>query len=160
MNGLKKYIKIMSVAFVLFTSSLFANDLDNGTIVYGNNGMKDLRENDVLTRSKPNSYLNDPEVIRLMNESYSKGFEDGAYESELVMKRKLDRMSKYMDSLFAFHKLYLEGKLEPPKIGVVVEPIQVTKDGKVMVIQQEHLEILEPAKFIDNTKTWRNFLIN
>ena len=76
------------------------------------------------------------------------------------MKKKLDKMSKYMDSLFAFHKLYLEGKLEPPKIGIINEPVQVTKNGKVMVIQQEYMEIIEPAKFIDQPKTWKNFLID
>ena len=44
------------------------------------------------------------------------------------------KLCNFMDNLFAFHKLYLEGKLEPPKIGVVSEPIQITKEGKVMII--------------------------
>lgn len=118
------------------------------------------KQNDVLTKTSNTELLNDPEVIRLINEAYKNGFTAGAEESEFVMKKKLEKMSRYMDSLFAFHKLYLEGKLEPPKIGVVNEPVQVTKNGKVMVIQQEYLEIIEPARFIDQPKTWKNFLIN
>lgn len=124
------------------------------------NTPKIKKENDVLTKGETSELLNDPNVIRLINEAYKNGFTAGAEESEFVMMKKLDRMSKYMDSLFAFHKLYLEGKLEPPKIGIVNEPVQVTKNGKVMVIQQEYMEIIEPAKFIDQPKTWKNFLIN
>lgn len=75
------------------------------------------------------------------------------------MKKKIERMGKFMDELFAFHKLYLEGKMEPPKVGVVSEPVQVTKNGSVMVIQQEYLEIIEPAKFVDKPKTWKNFML-
>lgn len=118
------------------------------------------KSNDVLTKTQNSELLNNPEVVRLINEAYKNGFTAGAEESEFVMKKKLDKMSKYMDSLFAFHKLYLEGKLEPPKIGIVNEPVQVTKNGKVMVIQQEYMEIIEPAKFVDQPKTWKNFLID
>ncbi|WP_313958291.1 type IV secretory system conjugative DNA transfer family protein [Aliarcobacter cryaerophilus] len=70
------------------------------------------------------------------------------------------KLCNFMDNLFAFHKLYLEGKLEPPKIGVVSEPIQITKEGKVMIIQQEYMEIIEPAKFVNQPKTWRNFILD
>lgn len=130
------------------------------TIVQNDNSNKIRKSNDVLTKTQNTELLNDPEVIRLINEAYKNGFTAGAEESEFVMKKKLDKMSKYMDSLFAFHKLYLEGKLEPPKIGIINEPVQVTKNGKVMVIQQEYMEIIEPAKFIDQPKTWKNFLID
>lgn len=129
-------------------------------IVQNDNSNKIRKSNDVLTKTQNTELLNDPEVIRLINEAYKNGFTAGAEESEFVMKKKLDKMSKYMDSLFAFHKLYLEGKLEPPKIGIINEPVQVTKNGKVMVIQQEYMEIIEPAKFIDQPKTWKNFLID
>lgn len=130
------------------------------SIVQNDNSNKIRKSNDVLTKTQNTELLNDPEVIRLINEAYKNGFTAGAEESEFVMKKKLDKMSKYMDSLFAFHKLYLEGKLEPPKIGIINEPVQVTKNGKVMVIQQEYMEIIEPAKFIDQPKTWKNFLID
>lgn len=129
-------------------------------IVQNDNSNKIKKSNDVLTKTQNTELLNDPDVIRLINEAYKNGFTAGAEESEFVMKKKLDKMSKYMDSLFAFHKLYLEGKLEPPKIGIINEPVQVTKNGKVMVIQQEYMEIIEPAKFIDQPKTWKNFLID
>lgn len=129
-------------------------------IVQNDNSNKIRKSNDVLTKTQNTELLNDPEVIRLINEAYKNGFTAGAEESEFVMKKKLDKMSKHMDSLFAFHKLYLEGKLEPPKIGIINEPVQVTKNGKVMVIQQEYMEIIEPAKFIDQPKTWKNFLID
>ena len=36
----------------------------------------------------------------------------------------------------------------------------ITKDGKVMIIQQEYMEIIEPAKFVNQPKTWRNFILD
>lgn len=115
-------------------------------------------ENDVISSEIKYDVLKNPEVKLLLNKSYKKGFSDGAEESKAVMKAKLKKMERFMDELFAFHKLYLEGKLEPPKVGVVNQPIQVTKEGKVMVIQQEYLEIIEPAKFVNKPKTWENFI--
>ena len=118
-----------------------------------------LKENNVLIKNK-DELLNQPEVLKYINEAYRKGFEDGAEESKIIMIKKIEKMGSEMDNLFAFHKLYLEGKLEPPKIGIVSEPIQVTKEGKVMIIQQEYMEIIEPAKFVNQPKTWRNFIID
>lgn len=118
-----------------------------------------LKENNVLIKNK-NELLNQPDVLKYINEAYRKGFEDGAEESKIIMIKKIEKMGSEMDNMFAFHKLYLEGKLEPPKIGIVSEPIQVTKEGKVMIIQQEYMEIIEPAKFVNQPKTWRNFIID
>lgn len=136
------------------------SNTNNETIVSGSNSAPIiLKENDLLTNDDKTELLKNPEVIKLINESYKKGFIQGAEESKLVMKKKIERMGKFMDELFAFHKLYLEGKMEPPKVGVVSEPVQVTKNGSVMVIQQEYLEIIEPAKFVDKPKTWKNFML-
>lgn len=118
-----------------------------------------LKENNVLIKNK-DELLNQPDVLKYINEAYRKGFEDGAEESKIIMIKKIEKMGNEMDNMFAFHKLYLEGKLEPPKIGIVSEPIQVTKEGKVMIIQQEYMEIIEPAKFVNQPKTWRNFIID
>ncbi len=118
-----------------------------------------LKENNVLIKNK-DELLNQPDVLKYINEAYRKGFEDGAEESKIIMIKKIEKMGSEMDNMFAFHKLYLEGKLEPPKIGIVSEPIQVTKEGKVMIIQQEYMEIIEPAKFVNQPKTWRNFIID
>lgn len=118
-----------------------------------------LKENNVLIKNK-DDLLNQPDVLKYINEAYRKGFEDGAEESKIIMIKKIEKMGSEMDNMFAFHKLYLEGKLEPPKIGIVSEPIQVTKEGKVMIIQQEYMEIIEPAKFVNQPKTWRNFIID
>ncbi len=100
-----------------------------------------LKENNVLIKNK-DELLNQPDVLKYINEAYRKGFEDGAEESKIIMIKKIEKMGSEMDNMFAFHKLYLEGKLEPPKIGIVSEPIQVTKEGKVMIIQQKYMEII------------------
>ena len=102
---------------------------------------------------------NTKEIIAI-NVDVLNRFEDGAEEAKMIMTKKVEKMGNFMDNLFAFHKLYLEGKLEPPKIGVVSEPVQITKDGKVMIIQQEYMEIIEPAKFVNQPKTWQNFILD
>jgi len=146
---------ILSISVV--SASLFAEiNSANKEITVTKNSI--IKTNNVIDLQKDNELLENPEVIRLLNNAYKKGFIDGSDESKLVMINKLNKMDKYMNQLFAFHKLYLEGKLQPPKIGIVSEPVQVTKEGRVMVIQQEYLEIIEPAKFVNKPKTWKNFI--
>lgn len=157
-----KILKTISICGLVLASNVFAAEgmIETKDVKANTVQTADVitNQNDVISKTQKNDLLSNPEVIRLMNESYKKGFIEGAEESKMVMKKRIEKMGKFMDELFAFHKLYLEGKLEPPKIGVVSQPVQVTKEGKVMVLQQEYLEIIEPAKFVDKPKDWKNFL--
>lgn len=150
---MKKSILILS----MLTSILLSEDSLNDNPIPKENLI--MKENNVLIKNS-DELLKQPDVLKYINEAYRKGFEDGAEEAKMIMTRKVEKMGNFMDNLFAFHKLYLEGKLEPPKIGVVSEPVQITKNGKVMIIQQEYMEIIEPAKFVDQPKTWRNFILD
>lgn len=150
---MKKSILILS----MLTSILLSEDSVNQNTIPKDNLI--MKENNVLIKNS-DELLKQPDVLKYINEAYRKGFEDGAEEAKMIMTKKVEKMGNFMDNLFAFHKLYLEGKLEPPKIGVVSEPIQITKDGKVMIIQQEYMEIIEPAKFVNQPKTWRNFILD
>ncbi len=150
---MKKSILILS----MLTSILLSEDSVNQNPIPKDNLI--MKENNVLIKNS-DDILKQPDVLKYINEAYRKGFEDGAEEAKMIMTKKVEKMGNFMDNLFAFHKLYLEGKLEPPKIGVVSEPIQITKDGKVMIIQQEYMEIIEPAKFVNQPKTWRNFILD
>ncbi len=150
---MKKNILILS----MLTSILLSEDSVNQNPIPKDNLI--MKENNVLIKNS-DELLKQPDVLKYINEAYRKGFEDGAEEAKMIMTKKVEKMGNFMDNLFAFHKLYLEGKLEPPKIGVVSEPIQITKDGKVMIIQQEYMEIIEPAKFVNQPKTWRNFILD
>lgn len=150
---MKKSILILS----MLTSILLSEDSVNQDPIPKDNLI--MKENNVLIKNS-DDILKQPEVLKYINEAYRKGFEDGAEEAKMIMTKKVEKMGNFMDNLFAFHKLYLEGKLEPPKIGVVSEPVQITKDGKVMIIQQEYMEIIEPAKFVNQPKTWRNFILD
>ncbi len=150
---MKKSILILS----MLTSILLSEDSVNQNTIPKDNLI--MKENNVLIKNS-DDILKQPDVLKYINEAYRKGFEDGAEEAKMIMTKKVEKMGNFMDNLFAFHKLYLEGKLEPPKIGVVSEPIQITKDGKVMIIQQEYMEIIEPAKFVNQPKTWRNFILD
>ena len=141
----------------MLTSILLSEDSVNQNPIPKDNLI--MKENNVLIKNS-DDILKQPDVLKYINEAYRKGFEDGAEEAKMIMTKKVEKMGNFMDNLFAFHKLYLEGKLEPPKIGVVSEPIQITKDGKVMIIQQEYMEIIEPAKFVNQPKTWRNFILD
>lgn len=149
---MKKNILILS----MLTSILLSEDSVNQDQTPKDNLI--MKENNVLIKNS-DELLKQPDVLKYINEAYRKGFEDGAEEAKMIMTKKVEKMGNFMDNLFAFHKLYLEGKLEPPKIGVVSEPVQITKDGKVMIIQQEYMEIIEPAKFVNQPKTWRNFIL-
>jgi hypothetical protein len=150
---MKKNILILS----MLTSILLSEDSVNQNPIPKDNLI--MKENNVLIKNS-DELLKQPDVLKYINEAYRKGFEDGAEEAKMIMTKKVEKMGNFMDNLFAFHKLYLEGKLEPPKIGVVSEPVQITKDGKVMIIQQEYMEIIEPAKFVNQPKTWRNFILD
>ena len=150
---MKKNILILS----MLTSILLSEDSVNQNPIPKDNLI--MKENNVLIKNS-DELLKQPDVLKYINEAYRKGFEDGAEEAKMIMTKKVEKMGNFMDNLFAFHKLYLEGKLEPPKIGVVSEPVQITKDGKVMIIQQEYMEIIEPAKFVNEPKTWRNFILD
>lgn len=150
---MKKNILILS----MLTSILLSEDSVNQNQIPKDNLI--MKENNVLIKNS-DELLKQPDVLKYINEAYRKGFEDGAEEAKMIMTKKVEKMGNFMDNLFAFHKLYLEGKLEPPKIGVVSEPVQITKDGKVMIIQQEYMEIIEPAKFVNQPKTWRNFILD
>lgn len=150
---MKKSILILS----MLTSILLSEDSVNQNPIPKDNLI--MKENNVLIKNS-DELLKQPDVLKYINEAYRKGFEDGAEEAKMIMTKKVEKMGNFMDNLFAFHKLYLEGKLEPPKIGVVSEPVQITKDGKVMIIQQEYMEIIEPAKFVNQPKTWRNFILD
>lgn len=150
---MKKNILILS----MLTSILLSEDSVNQDPIPKDNLI--MKENNVLIKNS-DELLKQPDVLKYINEAYRKGFEDGAEEAKMIMTKKVEKMGNFMDNLFAFHKLYLEGKLEPPKIGVVSEPVQITKDGKVMIIQQEYMEIIEPAKFVNQPKTWRNFILD
>ena len=150
---MKKSILILS----MLTSILLSEDSVNQNTIPKDNLI--MKENNVLINNS-DELLKQPDVLKYINEAYRKGFEDGAEEAKMIMTKKVEKMGNFMDNLFAFHKLYLEGKLEPPKIGVVSEPVQITKDGKVMIIQQEYMEIIEPAKFVNQPKTWRNFILD
>ena len=150
---MKKNILILS----MLTSILLSEDSVNQNPIPKDNLI--MKENNVLIKNS-DELLKQPDVLKYINEAYRKGFEDGAEEAKMIMTKKVEKMGNFMDNLFAFHKLYLEGKLEPPRIGVVSEPVQITKDGKVMIIQQEYMEIIEPAKFVNQPKTWRNFILD
>ena len=150
---MKKNILILS----MLTSILLSEDSVNQNPIPKDNLI--MKENNVLIKNS-DELLKQPDVLKYINEAYRKGFEDGAEEAKMIMTKKVEKMGNFMDNLFAFHKLYLEGKLEPPKIGVVSEPVQITKEGKVMIIQQEYMEIIEPAKFVNQPKTWRNFILD
>ena len=150
---MKKNILIL----LMLTSILLSEDSVNQNPIPKDNLI--MKENNVLIKNS-DELLKQPDVLKYINEAYRKGFEDGAEEAKMIMTKKVEKMGNFMDNLFAFHKLYLEGKLEPPKIGVVSEPVQITKDGKVMIIQQEYMEIIEPAKFVNQPKTWRNFILD
>ena len=99
------------------------------------------------------------ESIKYYNRGFDEGFEEGKKIAEEAMVMKLLKMERYLDSIFNFQRLYIENKIEPPKIMIRKTPIDIYNNGSLMTIDQEQIEIIGPAKLISNPKSWRNYLI-
>ena len=76
------------------------------------------------------------------------------------MNFRLIALEKYLDGLFNFHRLVLEGKYEPPKIGIVNQPVEVSEDGQTMSIQARTFKILAPGRFVEEIPSWKTFLLD
>lgn len=150
---MKNIFKII-VLFILCINFIYAQQNEEIKTVSPEN----IKRNNVLDNLGDEELLNNPKVKALMNSSFKKGYKVGVEDTEILINKKLDNMEKYMDSIFAFHRLYLEGKFEPPKIGIVKTPYQILENGKSMVIEQEQFMVIEEGKFVDNPKSWKSFL--
>jgi hypothetical protein len=118
-----------------------------------------MKHNDSLNNnSKDSTGMTKDEMIKLINQAYVKGYKKGHAEAITKMRSKITKLEKNLDSLFNFQTLYLEGKLQPPKIAIVKSDVEVTRDGKIMVLNQEHLQIVEPARFVEKIDNWKNIL--
>ena len=91
----------------MLTSILLSEDSVNQNPIPKDNLI--MKENNVLIKNS-DELLKQPDVLKYINEAYRKGFEDGAEEAKMIMTKKVEKMGNFMDNLFAFHKLYLEGK--------------------------------------------------
>jgi len=119
----------------------------------------DMKHNDSLNNVlKDTNSMTKEDMIRLINEAYVKGYKNGHKKAIEKMRAKIKKLEKHLDSLFNFQTLYLEGKLQPPKIAIVKSDVEVTRDGKVMILNQEHLQIVEPARFVEKIDNWKNIL--
>ena len=76
------------------------------------------------------------------------------------MNDRLIKMEHYMDGIFNFHRLVLEGKYEPPTIGIVNSGVSVSEDGQEMTIQERAFKVLSLGKFVDEPKSWQTFLLD
>lgn len=107
-----------------------------------------------------NNILKNPEVQALIQQAYQKGYQEGADKAMMDMNRRLIAMEEYMDGIFNFHRLVLEGKYEPPKIGIIVSPVEVSNDGRTMSIEAQTFTVLEDGRFVEEPKSWRSFLLD
>lgn len=113
-----------------------------------------------LGTSENKRVFDSPEFQAMLQEAYQRGYTAGSENSMREMNMRLIKMEKYMDGLFAFHRLTLEGKFEPPKIGVLVSPVEVNENGKTMHIQARTYTVLEEGKFVNEIKDWKSFLLD
>ena len=164
--------KLLILLFLTFSITLNAKITVNKAHLDENNNEKNvdfyLKEDNKFGKMKHNNSLESKaenvdkmtkkEMIELINQAYEKGFKEGHQIAIKKMRAKLLKLEKQLDYLFNFQSLYLEGKLQPPKIAIVKSDIEVTKDGKVMILNQEHLQIVEPARFVEKINDWKNIL--
>lgn len=160
------------IIFLFLTGSLFANitiskeNLDPSgsstnidVFLEEDKNFKDMKHhNELSTISKEIREMTKEEMIELINKAYKKGYKNGHEIAIKNMRDKITKLEKHLDHLFNFQSLYLEGKLLPPKISIVKSDVEVTKDGKIMILNQEHLQIVEPAKFVDKIDNWKNII--
>lgn len=96
----------------------------------------------------------------MLQEAYRKGYQAGADQAMRDMNLRLVKLEKWFDGIFNFHRLYLEGKYEPPKIGIINSPVEVGADGKTMSVQDKKFVVLEEGYFVSEPKTWKTFLLD
>jgi hypothetical protein len=154
--------KIILISSLVLITNIFAktNPMDNKT--QQPKMAKDYSvvvENNVLKQSNIEDENIDAESSKYYHIGFNDGFEEGKRIAEEAMIMKLNKMERYLDSLFNFQRLYIENKIEPPEIMIRKTPIDVYNNGTLMTIDQEQIEIIKPARLINNPKTWRNFLI-
>lgn len=104
--------------------------------------------------------VKDPAIQSLIQQAYQKGYQEGADDAMQTMNDRLIKMENYMDGLYNFHRLVLEGKYEPPTIGIINSGVAVSEDGQEMTIQERAFRVLSPGKFVDEPKSWRTFLLD
>lgn len=104
--------------------------------------------------------VKDPVIQGLIQQAYQKGYQEGADDAMQTMIDRLLKMESYMDGLFNFHRLVLEGKYEPPTIGIINSGVAVSEDGQEMTIQERAFKVLSPGKFVEEPKTWQTFLLD
>jgi hypothetical protein len=104
--------------------------------------------------------FNSPEFQAMLQEAYKRGYQAGAEQSMRDMTYRLAKFEKWFDGIFNFHRLYLEGKYEPPKIGVLNSPVEVGQDGRYMSVQDKKFVVLEDGYFVSEPKTWKTFLLD
>jgi hypothetical protein len=104
--------------------------------------------------------VKDPVIQGLIQQAYQKGYQEGADDAMQTMNDRLIKMESYMDGLFNFHRLVLEGKYEPPTIGIINSGVAVSEDGQEMTIQERSFKVLSPGKFVEEPKTWQTFLLD
>lgn len=104
--------------------------------------------------------VKDPTIQALIQQAYQKGYQEGADDAMQTMNDRLIKMEHYMDGIFNFHRLVLEGKYEPPTIGIVNSGVSVSEDGQEMTIQERAFKVLSPGKFVDEPKSWQTFLLD
>lgn len=108
--------------------------------------------------NETNTNLNEKQSYSY-NLGFQEGYELGKKIAEEEMIAKLNSMEEYLDRIFNFQRLYIEDKIEPPKVIIRKTPVELNENGKLLIIEQEQIEIIEPARLISTPKTWRNFLI-
>lgn len=156
-------MKKFAISLLILSSLCFAADevkQDNKVTV--REEPKNVKINnlkgDVIGEMGEKTLLENPKIQGLLQDAYSKGYKDGIRDAEHNMIGKIDKMSKYLDQLFDFHRLVLEGKYVPPLIAVIKTPVEVSEDGKSMSVESRRYEVIEPGYFVDEIPTWRNFI--
>lgn len=161
---MKKAFMCLSLAASLFAANQIREEKvdENGnkeitttTVVQGSHNVLPGGEN-----SETSANLKSPEIQALLRQAYQKGYQAGAEQSMRDMNFRLIALEKYLDGLFNFHRLVLEGKYEPPKIGIVNQPVEVSEDGQTMSIQARTFKILAPGRFVEEIPSWKTFLLD
>lgn len=154
---------IISISLILATSNIYAAQEQKNINQNQNQIQQSTQERNPNAKEISNDVLKTGKNFETDQMSYDKGF-DAGYElgkkvTEEEMVARLMKMEQYLDSIFNFQRLYIENKIEPPKIVVRKSPIEVVENGKLMIIEQEQIEIIEPARLLPEPKNWKHFII-
>lgn len=94
----------------------------------------------------------------LRDEGTALGARGGFAYRTLAIENALNRKARQLDKIRFDPVMLRDGKILPPSLSRSVENLAISEDNRVLRIAGETFHIVNQARFVTVTPTWRNYL--